>query len=506
VNEIEGLLESGRAQEAWPIIGKALEKLPPGAGAEKALSDAVSLAVQYLAGEQAEAWIDAYEERAARLEPAPPERQEVLRVLRLAVLLGAKAREEADALEARICWEPVDHLPWAVNVRLVYLVYKGRIEEARWVAKRSRARYAEPGDLGNRLRIFLAHYFQTGDLRRCRALARGALRHLRKDPWILGRLREIEVHGSLGRVHYLRGEYDEAEREYARALQRARRYHHTLYYWLYAVEQAWIHAHRGRHAQAQKLLDSLPPRSLRTPADHFTQVRLLQGQAELAIELEDAERAKLCLAAAELLLREHPHARNQGFVLMSRGKAEALGRSPEARRRALDCFRRAEECFSKLGAQGLQGLSATLVSRGELHLELGEIPEALDCCMRSALITRRDGFFPVRWKFLLLKSCLLLERGLPVAGRFYEEILRELGAVHSPVILFQVIANLYMYTWELDDRLDLTAHHLRQLHELRSVLDPEAYKRLYERHVTLRVAQRCLRGFFGIDPELLAGG
>ena len=62
--------------------------------------------------------------------------------------------------------------------------------------------------------------------------------------------------------------------------------------------------------------------------------------------------------------------------------------------------------------------------------------------------------------------------------------------------------------WEnaLDEHLDLTDRHLRQIHGMREVLEPATFDDLYEKLVTKRVARRVLERTFGVDPRRLREG
>jgi broad specificity phosphatase PhoE len=70
-----------------------------------------------------------------------------------------------------------------------------------------------------------------------------------------------------------------------------------------------------------------------------------------------------------------------------------------------------------------------------------------------------------------------------------------MGLVQDPRGLFQLLANLYIYTWDLGERLDLTDLHLKQVHRLRDRLPPEVFERLYRTYVTARVVARFRRAF-----------
>ena len=79
-------------------------------------------------------------------------------------------------------------------------------------------------------------------------------------------------------------------------------------------------------------------------------------------------------------------------------------------------------------------------------------------------------------------------------------MLRNLGSVREPAYLFKVLANLYIYSWDLEDGLELTDVHLKQIEKLREKLSPEIFERLYRAFVTERVLAR-FRSRFGGKEE-----
>jgi len=142
--------------------------------------------------------------------------------------------------------------------------------------------------------------------------------------------------------------------------------------------------------------------------------------------------------------------------------------------------------------------------RGQLHLQQHNVKEALaQLSAGDKLIHEKLLRADVRTDALLLKSRMLLERDVPCTDQFYEDVLGSLGAVHSPVKRFQIVSNLYLYSWDLDNQLDLTDYHLRQLNQMSEVLDRPVFENLYHRHVTRRVARRALVGTFGVDAAAL---
>jgi len=154
----------------------------------------------------------------------------------------------------------------------------------------------------------------------------------------------------------------------------------------------------------------------------------------------------------------------------------------------------AEVGFRTIGWGMQTWLSLVSISRGALYLREGKIEEAI----RQAEVTmaegKNSGALDLEEAGVLLKSFLLLERDAPRYD-LYETVLRNLGSVREPAYLFKVLANLYLYSWDLEDHLDLTDLHLKQIEKLREKLSPEIYDRLYRTFVTERVLARFRRRF-----------
>jgi hypothetical protein len=109
---------------------------------------------------------------------------------------------------------------------------------------------------------------------------------------------------------------------------------------------------------------------------------------------------------------------------------------------------------------------------------------------------REKDFLVREFDVLLLQSVLLLEEKAP-KSKLYERILPRLGSIHNPENLFRILANLYIYTWELDDQIELTDLHLKQIYKLKERLAPERFEHLYTTLVSDPIFNRLKRRLFG---------
>lgn len=144
------------------------------------------------------------------------------------------------------------------------------------------------------------------------------------------------------------------------------------------------------------------------------------------------------------------------------------------------------------------GLAIVNLRRGEVNLKQEKAEEALQnvaLCLEQQRERPRDC---LQSDCLLLKSKILLSKNVPRPDRLYEEVLGGLGLARNPITLFKVVANLYLYSWELDDHLDLMHQHLQQVNRMSSVLDRPTFERLYTEHVTRHVAARAMERTFKV--------
>ncbi|MCZ6795853.1 MAG: hypothetical protein O7J95_19770, partial [Planctomycetota bacterium] len=176
-------------------------------------------------------------------------------------------------------------------------------------------------------------------------------------------------------------------------------------------------------------------------------------------------------------------------------------KSSKSRNRASSLLNRAEQSFRGMGVRGLHGLHRAFLIRTDLQLGTQQGQEAFEGVTRYVRL-RKARRLSVPAGAILVKSRLLTEVDVPEVDGVYEGVLRELGLVRDPLVLFQVIANLYLYTWKLNaNSLDLTDLHLRQLTRLRDSLDEDVYRRLYHEYVTVPVMERWMRHMGGEPPR-----
>lgn len=273
-----------------------------------------------------------------------------------------------------------------------------------------------------------------------------------------------DINNTRGSIHYNRGEYREALRSYL----------DTCFY-----PAARNHFHLTKSALA-----------------------LLYG-ARCALKLGSLSQARRLISRARPLARACPYPALRGFLLLLRGDLQRESGTPAGFRKARALYASAEKIFNGFGTGQKWWLGLVYLSRGTLYLKEKNIAEALRHSSMSLELGLKDRAADIQAESLLLKSHLLLHEEAPRLD-IYEGILRQLGLVRDPVVMFKILANLYIYSWDLDEHIELTDLHLKQLSGLKEVLPRETYDSLYRVHVTERVVARFRRRFNGDDPHRAA--
>lgn len=512
---IRRLAAAGRVGRVCRALHAALlEERPSSDGDElDLLYHATSLAAQYDRPRTALRWLRSHRLRRQGKAPLDPPLERAYEVLELNVHWIVKNERGARRILERLDWNEVPALSWAYHLRLAHAARRNREDEVLDLLRRPSPAIVtypdlrDPHERGNRLRILGLFFFQRGEVPRSAGYARAALRAYRQDRTISSRLREIEVHGLLGRVALAGGDLTECERSLRRAMGLAARLRHRQWYNAFRLDFAYTLSEWGLYARAERHARAVA-RSSRARLGGATGgiyrhqlLRSVIACGHFAADQGDRSRAARYAASATRLFSSCPDRRFRGYLHLLRGRVRALGKTEAARARAETEFARAADCFGRLGSGDVIGRYRLLIYRADLRLKRRDVRGVLGEAIACMDLAREHRFLPAKGGALLLKSQLLLQEEVPCADRLYEEVLRDLGSARNPVVLFRVIANLYLHSWDLGAQLDLTKRHMEQIHRLRSLLDPRTFHRLYSRHVMQPVARRMLEKTLGIDPS-----
>jgi hypothetical protein len=484
---------------AWDAVE---ENLRPAAADPRfdLLLRASQLAAQYGEHDLARAGVERHRVARERGRPLGRGDRAAYQAILLAIDLAAKSYERADATLRAFPWHDLPGEGWALNVRLLAAT-RDNDHAAVLSILRGPAPVMEPYERGNRLRILGRHFFLRGRWDKVAGCFRAALREYGRDAAADARLKEVEILGILGTAAGQEGRWEEAQHLLGRAIHGASRLRHPFYEPSFRIELAQMLSDRGEHARAGSMLRivaaKLRRRAGASGADRFLLVAALLTAGGVAADAGDPGTVASLLAEAGALLASGDHVRLRAYWHLLHGRllAAAGGDAHDGAAAELD---EAKRLFHRIGDGDRLGLSRVALHRGHLHLKRRELAAAVARAVECMDFARQGKLLPIQARCLLLKSQLLLQREAPHVDRLYEEVLTSLGAIQSPIVLFKVIANLYLHSWELEEQVELTDVHLRQIHKMAEVLDHDTFHRLYEKHVATRVARRLLARSFGV--------
>jgi tetratricopeptide (TPR) repeat protein len=336
------------------------------------------------------------------------------------------------------------------------------------------------------------------------ALYRAAGREFRKDGFLDARLREVEALGASGMGAYQGGRLEESEAHYREAITRAETYRHSFNTGALKLQLALVHADREHYAQAIALTEEVGrdalARGKRDTTDHFLLTLAHISTASYEVDAGNVGAAEAAIEKAGVLLDMKDHWRYRGYWHMNRGRLKALDDPFRNREEAFAEFDAADRCFHSRGNGDLLGLARTVLYRGALHLKLREVRDARARIEECRCMAGIAGFHHVQSDRLLLQSELLLERGIPAPHQIHEDVLRNLGAARMLITRFKVIANLYIYSWDLRYDVDMTVQHLEQINQMSRFFDRATFQRLYDTYVFQKVMARLWPGGGPLPP------
>ncbi len=419
-----------------------------------------------------------------------------------AIHLGIRMQQQRGNPGPSVSWSRLGGIGWVENLRLALAL---RTHEHSRVLEclRSKAHLTNY-DMACRLCLLARHYFLRGHLSRGLGLIRSAYRRLAKDESCDAELRRTECCGLQGMIALQEGKLDLAEDLFRTTIRMATELKHEQQIAYYRQELAVSYSRRGDFDEARALmcdlLDHLNATEPRSDAQRVRRAAIEISAAQMALDRGDVEAARQHYRVAHEAFAATTEPVIQGHLALLRArllKEEGAARLPHA----LAEFQAAEHLFGGFGDGLILGLFRVSLHRAHALLRFGELDAAMTDVLRCLEYARERRYFPARAAGLLLKTQLLLQKqGGAKVDSMYEEVLRGLGAIANPRILFRVVANLYLHTWDRQDDLELTQYHLDQLHELKRFFDARSYERLYTRYVTMPVLHRALAEGFGETP------
>jgi len=385
-----------------------------------------------------------------------------------------------------------DWKPWMVEFRWLFLLNLRRFDELEDLLRHPPRCKIESGTLEYATRLYCLGLRFTVDLRIRPALIllHSALRKLEECPLPEALYHKCMTLFWMARLETEKGRFVEAFQlakdadtlAWRLKLHRVRHFrsftYGHIYYRLGDYEKA------ARVSLANCL--SVKPRST---YDLTNTIPALLHAAKCSLALNRLRQSRKLLSRAAAMIKNYPLASWQGYLHLLRGDLNRESGTPAGYRAARRCYRIAEKFFRNNYSEHEWWLCQLHLSRAALYLKEKNIDEVLRQASLGMDLGKNGSYPHLQAEVLLLKSFLLLEKEAPRA-ELYETILRNLGVVKEPVVLFKILANLYIYSWDLGDQLELTDLHLKQIERLRENIPARLYQRLYQTYVTERVVAR----------------
>lgn len=244
----------------------------------------------------------------------------------------------------------------------------------------------------------------------------------------------------------------------------------------------------------QLVLKQISSLSKRWPYQKYRMIHALFTLNDLAIERRDFNESRTALKSIYKILPNTNQRELTGYYYRDLAKLIIYEeQKPNNHPNIVDhILRKAETIFSKLGNKGQHGMATTLLIRGEWLLQKKKYKTVLNCVHRSLGIAKAIENNELIAYSTLLESFLLLESELENKLAVYEGILFKLAGIQHPALLFRVLSNLYLYSWDFPSQLDATNQLMKNIRSLQTSLSSHTFRRLWKKHISNRVFSRLL--------------
>lgn len=397
--------------------------------------------------------------------------------------------------------------PWAHNFYMAVLIEENRLQEADALLRSCTFPAARATPLDRAIRLHLLGHRLASEGRDGRALtvlrAAESLAAAAGGPE--GEFQRALCRAYLARIHADTGEVEEAFVQLLVADRLSLRLRIPRLADTVRLTRAHLQKREGRHGAAlQTLLEARPlPGPPPDPANsdsyrlHVDALGLLNA-AWIAVRAGRLSLAERLLENAAPVAANTSSYRLQAFLHVVRGDL-AAARAPRPGQRVEEArleYRAAEEILTRRGLRDTNIRLLLGLGEGWLAYREGDMRTAVHHALTSMKLARERRAADVEAQGLLLQSVLLLEDSTP-QHRLYDGILPRLGAIRDSVCLFKVVANLYLYAYEYTRDMELVDLHMKQIHGLRSRLEPELFRELYRIHVAQPIFDRLGRDMLG---------
>lgn len=396
-------------------------------------------------------------------------------------------------------WEP-----WLINFYCTILIAEQRLDEFdRLIRNPPVANWNySPYDATLRLRLLGHRYLREHIYEKAFTVLNAAVKKFQRLGGLEGEIQKLMCYLLLAKVHSVSCRHLEARRllglveKEATRLRQARLLHNFRNYKAFALKR-----------------EGLPREGLETVLKNASFNFQKEVGGSKSYKIESACRTLLVTArlagfagrftlAKNLIHKVEAHRghfkkyQNRVYFHLVKGEWLRWQNTAASRAQAREELALAENILHQNCPHDKTYMTGILLNRGWIAYHEKNVQEAVWCSIECLDRAREKLFLQIQTDNLFLQSLLLLEEDAP-KPMLYDRILPRLGAIQNPETLFRIIANLYIYSWELEDQIELTDLHLKQLNRLREHLSSERFEHLYDTLVSGPIFERMRRKLFG---------
>lgn len=498
MDRIDRPLRDGKIEAAWHTAEGLLEIKPIGASCERLLLYLLPLTIHYGHPNKMAELIEKYNARLKSSTSAKPKDQTFLKAIKLVftALTDQKNQRKITAQLEAIDWSKLTNNSILQTFRFnieSHRQNKRSANEAIVCAKRSANHLYDKALIAAALS---KHEAKKNRLHNSLSIAKRSLKLLKTDNSLRAGFLSAQLLGHIGKISQAIGNLIQAEKSFCRMNKLLGKYRSFCPGQQYLGDLTRGVKTRSSSAPLLRTLILKEIGSLSTKWAYQRKRLILAffSLNELAIDRRDFKESWSILNSIRKLLPTVNqdelaayYYRDLAKVLIYEGKK--IKRKPSVVKQIL---LKAESTFSKLGRNGWHGKATTLLIKGEWLLQNRKYDSLMICIQQSSDIALLLQDHQLRAYPTLLKSFLLLNGDLKNRAELYKEIQSEIHTIRHPDILFRILSNLYLYSWELPDQLHTTSRLIKEIQALQTSFPKPLFQKLWKKHISTKVFSRLL--------------
>ena len=504
---IDKQLHAGEIETAWHTAEELLEIKPIGAVCEHLLLYLLPLTLHYGQPNKMAELIEQYGARLKSSDVAKPKDQEFLKAIKLVftALTDQRNQGKITAQLRAIDWSKLTNNSILQTFRFNIESHRQNrksANEAIVFARRAATNFYDKALIAAALS---KHEAKENRLHNSLSIAKRSLKLLKTDNSLRAGFLSAQLLGHIGKINQAIGNLIQSEESFCRMNKLLGKYRSFC-----PGQQYLGNLTRGAkiRSSSASLLRALILKEIGSLSTKWAYQRKRLIHAffslnDLAIDRRDFKESWSILNSIRRLLPTVNqdelaayYYRDLAKVLIYEGKK--IKRNPSV---VEPILLKAESSFSKLGKNGWHGKATTLLIKGEWLLQNRKYGPLMICIRQSSDIALLLQDHQLCSYPTLLKSFLLLNSDLKNRVELYKEIQSEIHTIRHPDILFRILANLYLYSWELPNRLDTTSRLIKEIQALQTSFPKPLFQKLWKKHISTKVFSRLLPNSASCNTE-----